>query len=148
MHQVILGTIAVKNPLFVGEACRQFPGRIIVGIDARDGFVATHGWETQTDVQVEVLAKKFESFGVSAIIYTDIAKDGMLQGVNIDSTYHLAKSTSIPIIASGGVSQLSDIEALLKLKNPSLYGVIAGRALYEEKLSLKAAVDLCRFANH
>jgi phosphoribosylformimino-5-aminoimidazole carboxamide ribotide isomerase len=144
ISQVILGTIAVNSPEFVAEACRAFPSRVIVGIDARNGFVATHGWEAQTTVKAQELAKKFESDGVFAIIYTDIARDGMMQGVNLEATHQLAQSVSIPIIASGGVSQLSDIEGLLKLSNPALYGVIAGRSLYEQTLSLAEAVALCR----
>jgi len=140
---VILGTKAVKNPEFVAEACRAFPGKIIVGMDAKDGFVATDGWAEVSTVQVIDLAKRFEADGVSAIVYTDIAKDGMMQGCNVSYTAALAAATSIPVIASGGIHNLGDIKALMDAKAPGIVGAITGRAIYEGTLDVAEAQAFC-----
>ena len=140
---MILGTKAVKNPEFVAEACRAFPGKIIVGMDAQDGFVATDGWAEVSNVQVIDLAKRFEADGVSAIVYTDIAKDGMMQGCNVEFTAALAAATSIPVIASGGIHNLGDIKALLDAKAPGIVGAITGRAIYEGTLDVAEAQAFC-----
>ncbi|WP_105102395.1 1-(5-phosphoribosyl)-5-[(5-phosphoribosylamino)methylideneamino]imidazole-4-carboxamide isomerase [Microbulbifer pacificus] len=141
----IIGTAAVKNPKLVKEACREFEGHIIVGLDAKDGLVATEGWAEVSDVQATELAKQFQDCGVSAIVYTDIARDGMMQGVNIEATMDLARAVQIPIIASGGVSCIEDIEKLLQAGDDStaIFGAITGRAIYEDKLDLRAAQELC-----
>ncbi|EKG34580.1 MULTISPECIES: 1-(5-phosphoribosyl)-5-[(5-phosphoribosylamino)methylideneamino]imidazole-4-carboxamide isomerase [Pseudomonas syringae group] len=140
---VIIGTKAVKEPEFVAEACRAFPGKVIVGLDAKDGFVATDGWAEVSSVQVIDLAKRFEADGVSAIVYTDIAKDGMMQGCNIPFTAALAAATRIPVIASGGIHNLGDIQALLNAKAPGIIGAITGRAIYEGTLDVAEAQALC-----
>ena len=140
---VIIGTQAVKNPQFVYEACAEFPGHIIVGLDAKDGFVATDGWAKVTDVQVIDLAREFEEVGVSAIVYTDIARDGMMQGVNVEATQRLAEACGIDIIASGGVTNLDDVSALLEVADSGISGVITGRAIYEGTLDLAQAQQLC-----
>ncbi|MGL6159476.1 1-(5-phosphoribosyl)-5-[(5-phosphoribosylamino)methylideneamino]imidazole-4-carboxamide isomerase [Microbulbifer sp.] len=137
----IIGTAAVKNPQLVKEACREFEGHIIVGLDAKDGLVATEGWAEVSDVQATELAKRFADCGVSAIVYTDIARDGMMQGVNIPATLEMARAVQIPIIASGGVSSIEDIRKLLEAGE--IYGAISGRAIYEDKLDLRAAQQLC-----
>ncbi|WP_160152109.1 1-(5-phosphoribosyl)-5-[(5-phosphoribosylamino)methylideneamino]imidazole-4-carboxamide isomerase [Microbulbifer sp. ALW1] len=141
----IIGTAAVKNPKLVKEACREFEGHIIVGLDAKDGLVATEGWAEVSDVQATELAKEFQDCGVSAIVYTDIARDGMMQGVNLESTMDLARAVQIPIIASGGVSCIEDIEKLLAAGDDKteIFGAITGRAIYEDKLDLRAAQTLC-----
>lgn len=133
--RVILGTIAVRDPDFVRTATRHFPQKIAVGIDARNGRVVHSGWAKESTIDVLSLAKKLEDSGVSAIIYTDIARDGMLGGVNIDATLSLARSISIPVIASGGVGTIADIEALLAHESDGICGVIAGRALYDGRLT-------------
>jgi phosphoribosylformimino-5-aminoimidazole carboxamide ribotide isomerase len=138
----IIGTKAVQNPEFVTEACQAFPGHIIVGMDARDGKLAIKGWEEQSNVSAVELGKTFASAGVSAIVYTDIAKDGMMGGVNIEATADLAKQTGIPVIASGGVHKLEDISALLPYETDGVSGVITGRAIYEGTLDLPAAIAL------
>ncbi|KUJ83792.1 1-(5-phosphoribosyl)-5-[(5-phosphoribosylamino)methylideneamino]imidazole-4-carboxamide isomerase [Microbulbifer flavimaris] len=137
----IIGTAAVKNPDLVKEACREFEGHIIVGLDAKDGLVATEGWAEVSDQQATELAKRFEDCGVSAIVYTDIARDGMMQGVNIPATQEMARAVQIPIIASGGVSCIADIEQLLEAGD--IYGAITGRAIYEDKLDLAESQKLC-----
>ncbi|MFI2812133.1 MULTISPECIES: 1-(5-phosphoribosyl)-5-[(5-phosphoribosylamino)methylideneamino]imidazole-4-carboxamide isomerase [Microbulbifer] len=137
----IIGTAAVKNPELVKEACREFEGHIIVGLDAKDGLVATEGWAQVSDQKATEMAKRFEDCGVSAIVYTDIARDGMMQGVNIPATLELAHAVKVPIIASGGVSSIEDIEQLLEARD--IYGAITGRAIYEDKLDLGAAQKLC-----
>jgi phosphoribosylformimino-5-aminoimidazole carboxamide ribotide isomerase len=142
--RVILGTVAKENPQLVAEACRLFPGRIVVGIDAKDGLVAVRGWADVTEKKASELAKEMEGFGVSAIIYTDIARDGMLQGPNIEATRALAESISIPVIASGGVSSLRDIENLLAIEDSGVIGVITGKAIYTGALDLREAVELTR----
>jgi phosphoribosylformimino-5-aminoimidazole carboxamide ribotide isomerase len=140
---LIIGTMAVTNPEFVSELCREFPGKIIVGLDANEGLVATEGWAQQTDLHVVDLSKKFEQDGVSAIIYTDIARDGMMQGVNVEATLALAKQTSIDIIASGGITNLDDIKNLLDVAHHGISGAITGRAIYEGTLDFAKAQQLC-----
>jgi phosphoribosylformimino-5-aminoimidazole carboxamide ribotide isomerase len=136
---VIIGTAAVKSPGFVQDACTAFPGHVMVGLDARDGKVATDGWSKITGHEVIDLAKKFEDWGVEAIIYTDIGRDGMLKGVNIDATIKLAQAIRIPVIASGGLSNNQDIDALCKAEEEGVMGVIAGRSIYAGDLDLAAA---------
>ncbi len=141
VHRVILGTAAVENPALVREAARAFPGRIAVGIDARGGKVATRGWAEETDIDAAELARRFEDAGVAAIIYTDIDRDGALLGPNVAATAALARAVSIPVIASGGVSSLDDLAALRDCGAP-LEGVISGRALYDGRIDLAAALAL------
>jgi len=135
VERVILGSAAAKNPSLVIETCREFPGRIAVGIDARDGFVATEGWAETSSLPAPELARHFEGAGVVAIIYTDIARDGMLGGLNIPQTAALADSISTPVIASGGVGQGADLQALKDARNPGIGGVIIGRALYDGRIT-------------
>jgi phosphoribosylformimino-5-aminoimidazole carboxamide ribotide isomerase len=142
--RVILGTVAVENPALVHEAARAFPGQIAVGIDARNGFVATKGWATETDVQVTDLARSFEDAGVAAIIYTDINRDGAMGGPNIDATAALAETVHIPVIASGGVSSLSDLIALRD--TGSIAGAISGRALYAKSKPTRSIAPFVRGA--
>lgn len=139
LARVILGTVAVENPELVREAAREFPGKIAVGIDARNGRVATKGWAEETDVMVTDLAKSFEDAGVSAIIYTDINRDGAMQGPNVEATAELARAVSIPVIASGGVSSIEDLIALRDC-GIQLNGAISGRALYDGAIDLKEAL--------
>lgn len=139
--RVILGTVAVKDPGLVKQACRKFPGHIAVGIDARGGRVAVEGWAEETDLQVIDLARKFADVGVDAIIYTDIDRDGVLEGVNIPATAELARAVPVPVIASGGVSSLTDIRGLMAEKR--IAGAIIGRALYDGRIDLKEALKLC-----
>jgi phosphoribosylformimino-5-aminoimidazole carboxamide ribotide isomerase len=137
---VIVGTAAVKNPGFLSDACYAFPGHVIAGLDAKDGKVAVEGWSKMTGHDVVDLAQKFEEYGVEAIIYTDIGRDGMMSGVNIDATLKLAQALKTPIIASGGLTSIADVQAICaKLVPEGIIGAIAGRALYEGKLDLKAA---------
>jgi len=140
---VIIGTQAVKRPAFVAEACRAFPGQVIVGLDARDGRVATDGWAEVSDVQATELARRFEADGVSAIVYTDIARDGMMQGVNVEATVAMARASSIPVIASGGITDLDDIRALSAVAGEGIIGAITGRAIYEGTLDVAEAQRLC-----
>jgi phosphoribosylformimino-5-aminoimidazole carboxamide ribotide isomerase len=144
--RVIIGTAALKDPDFVREASRLFPGRVAVGIDARDGRVAVEGWARQSEASALDLGRIFEDSGVAAIIYTDIARDGMLQGLNLDATIALANAVSIPVIASGGLASLDDIRALLAPRAKKLAGAIAGRALYDGRLDAAAALTLIRAA--
>lgn len=139
IETIIIGTAAVKNPGFLQEACLAFGGHIMVGLDARDGKVATDGWSKLTGHEVIDLAQKFENYGVEAIIYTDIGRDGMLQGINIEATVRLAQAVSIPIIASGGLTSLQDIEALCAVEADGVVGVIAGRAIYNGNINLTQA---------
>ena len=139
LSRVILGTVAVENPALVRQAARAFPDKIAVGIDARNGMVATKGWAVETETEVTELAKSFEQDGVAAIIYTDINRDGAMQGPNIEATAALAHAISIPVIASGGVSSLADLLAL-KGCGAALNGAISGRALYDGALDLSAAL--------
>ncbi|MDY0013465.1 MAG: 1-(5-phosphoribosyl)-5-[(5-phosphoribosylamino)methylideneamino]imidazole-4-carboxamide isomerase [Rhodocyclaceae bacterium] len=136
---VIIGTAAVKNPGFLHDACSAFGGHIIVGLDAKDGKVAVDGWSKLTGHDVIDLAKKFEDYGVEAIIYTDIGRDGMLSGVNVDATVRLAQALRIPVIASGGIAALGDIEALCAVESEGIMGAITGRAIYEGTLDFRAA---------
>ncbi len=136
---LIIGTMAVTNPDFVEKLCAEFPSKIIVGLDANNGLVATDGWAKQTDLDVVELSKKYEQYGVNSIVYTDIARDGMMQGVNVEATANLAKKTSIPIIASGGITNLDDIAALLKNTHHGIIGAITGRAIYEGQLNFNDA---------
>ena len=140
--RVILGTVALKNPDLVRLACRDFPGRIAVGIDARDDFVAVEGWVETSKITVLDLAKKFEDSGVAAVIYTDIERDGAMQGPNIEATIALAKSVTIPIIASGGVSSMADLRVLQDAGGDLLEGAISGRAVYDGRINVSAAVEL------
>jgi len=136
---VIIGTAAVKNPGFLHDACYAFPGHIIVGLDAKDGKVAVEGWSKMTGHDVVDLGKKFEDYGVEALVYTDIGRDGMLTGVNVEATLKLAQAIKIPIIASGGLNSVKDVQAVCKLVPEGIVGAIAGRALYEGKLDFKKA---------
>ncbi|MFT6106390.1 MAG: phosphoribosylformimino-5-aminoimidazole carboxamide ribotide isomerase [Rickettsiales bacterium] len=135
LNRVILGTVALQNPELVKQAAKKFPGQIVVGIDAKNGMVATHGWVSESTTSVVDLAKKFEDAGVSAIVYTDINRDGTGEGVDFEGTANLAKQVSIPIIASGGVGKTADIENISKL---DINGVIVGRALYDGKIDLNS----------
>jgi phosphoribosylformimino-5-aminoimidazole carboxamide ribotide isomerase len=141
LARVILGTVAVENPDLVRAAARRFPGQVAVGLDARNGMVATRGWAEETDLEVTELARKFEDAGVAAIIYTDINRDGAMMGPNVAATAALAHAVSIPVIASGGVSSLEDLRALKECGAP-LNGVISGRALYDGAIDLGAALAL------
>jgi len=140
---VIIGTKAVKEPAFVAEACAAFPGRVIVGLDAKDGLVATDGWAEVSQLRATDLARQFESHGVSAIVYTDIARDGMMQGVNVEATLNMARASSIPVIASGGITNLEDIRALKAVASQGICGAITGRAIYEGTLDVAEAQRLC-----
>jgi len=138
---VIIGSQAVRDPDFVKQACRQFPGTVIVGIDVRDGKVAVEGWSQLSTVDAIGFAKQFADDGVQAIVYTDISKDGMMQGVNVAATLNMARSIPIPVIASGGVSTMADIEALYHVCAEGIMGAIIGRALYEGSIDLPGALD-------
>ncbi len=140
---VILGTQAVKHPQFVTEACAAFPGRVIVGLDAKDGLVATDGWAEVSGIKAADLARQFEDDGVVAIVYTDIARDGMMQGVNVEATVAMAEASSIPVIASGGITDLEDIRALLAQSHRGICGAITGRAIYEGTLDMAEAQRVC-----
>jgi phosphoribosylformimino-5-aminoimidazole carboxamide ribotide isomerase len=140
IDRIILGTAAIENPAFVREACEKFTGRIIVGIDAKDGLVAIKGWAELTKVQAVNLAMQMQEYGVIAIIYTDIKRDGMLSGPNIEATKSLAKALNIPVIASGGVHTMKDIENLLTVRYSGVSGVIIGKAIYSGSLDLKEAI--------
>ncbi len=145
--RVILGTAAVKNPQLVHEASREFPGRIAVGIDARDGRVATEGWAQTSELSAGDLARRFADEGVAAIIYTDISRDGMLEGLNLEATAALAHKLAVPVIASGGLAGIADIERLVQPQFAHLGGAIAGRALYDGTLDARAALSLIAGAN-
>ena len=137
---IVIGTAAVKNPGFLSDACYAFPGHIIAGLDAKDGKVAVEGWSKMTGHDVADLAKKYEEYGIEALIYTDIGRDGMMSGVNIEATLRLAQATKTPIIASGGLNSVKDVQAVCERLVPEgVIGAIAGRALYEGKLDLKQA---------
>ena len=139
---VIIGTAAVKNPGFLHEACDAFPGHIIVGLDAKDGKVATDGWSKLTGHDIVDLAKRFQDYGVEAVIYTDIGRDGMMTGVNIEATVRLAQALTVPVIASGGLNSIDDVKALMAVESEGITGCITGRAIYEGKLDFAAAVRL------
>lgn len=138
----IIGTQAVKEPEFVARACQAFPGHVIVGLDAKEGMVAINGWAEVTDQEVTELAKQFEDDGVSAIVYTDIGRDGMLSGPNVEATAALANAISIPVIASGGITDINDIDALCRADTRNITGAITGRAIYEGTLDLAAGQKL------
>jgi phosphoribosylformimino-5-aminoimidazole carboxamide ribotide isomerase len=140
--RVILGTVAVRDPGLVREACRRFPGRVAVGIDARSGKVAVEGWAQASELEATELARRFEGAGVAAVIYTDIDRDGVLTGLNLPATAALARAVPIPVIASGGLAGLEDIEALLRPEYRMIAGAIAGRALYDGRLDARAALSL------
>ena len=140
--RVILGTAALTNPGFVKEAARAFPGKIVVGADAKGGKVATDGWATVSDLTPVDLGRKFEDVGVAAILFTDVDGDGLLQGVNVSATAALARAVRIPVIASGGVGGIDDIKALLAAKEPNIEGVVIGRALYDGRVLPREALDL------
>ncbi len=139
VNQVIIGTQAVRAPHFVDDACLEFPGHIIVGLDARDGRVATDGWASVSEMSAAELAQRFEDAGVESIIFTDIGRDGMMSGVNVEATAALASAISIPVIASGGVTNLDDVQALCAVAKQGISGAIVGRALYEGSLDLAEA---------
>ena len=141
LRYVIIGTAAIRNPGFLQDACTAFGGHIIVGLDARDGKVATDGWSKLTRHDVVDLGKKFEDFGVESIIYTDIGRDGMLTGINVDATVKLAQALTVPVIASGGLSSMADIEALCAVEDEGIEGVICGRAIYSGDLDFAAAQE-------
>ncbi len=142
LQDVIIGTAAVKNPAFVREACKEFAGHIIVGLDAKDGMVAIDGWATVTEHHVIDLSKQFEDDGVNSIIYTDIGRDGMMSGVNVEATQKLAKAVNIPIIASGGLTDLDDVRALCAAASSGIAGAITGRAIYEGSIDFAQAQQL------
>ncbi len=144
LQYVILGTVAHKDPSFAKEACRRYPGRIILGIDARNGRVAVEGWTEEVSLTPADLAARFEDDGMAAIIYTDINRDGMRTGANVEATRALAKKTAIPVIASGGISKLDDVLEILPLADDGVTGIITGRALYDGSLDLAAAIAACR----
>ena len=144
--RVIIGTAAVRNPALVREAAKKFPGRVAVGLDARDGKVAVEGWAETSELTVLEIARRFEDAGVAAIIYTDIARDGLLKGLNLDATIALAEAISIPVVASGGLASLEDIRAMLEPRAAKLEGAIAGRALYDGRLDPADALTLIRGA--
>jgi len=143
VQYLIIGTKAVKEPAFVAEACKAFPGHIIVGLDAKNGLVATDGWAEVSTIQATELAKRFEQDGVSSIVYTDIDRDGMMQGVNVAATLAMAKASSIPVIASGGITNMDDIRQLQAVANQGILGAITGRAIYEGTLSVAEAQAYC-----
>lgn len=140
---VIIGTQAVKQPELVTEACKEFPDKVIVGLDAKNGFVATEGWAEVSDIKATELAKRFEQDGVTSIVYTDIARDGMMQGVNVQETVTMALASSISIIASGGITNMDDIRALTEVQESGIVGAITGRAIYEGTLDLETAQAYC-----
>ena len=144
IRRVILGTVALRNPALVREACRVFPGRIAVGIDARGGRVAVEGWAETSDLSATDLARRFSDAGVSAIIFTDVDRDGILKGLNIDSTLELARAVPIPVIASGGLASMDDIQRLLRPDCRILEGAISGRALYDGRINVSEALGLLR----
>jgi phosphoribosylformimino-5-aminoimidazole carboxamide ribotide isomerase len=140
--RVILGTVAAKNPTLVREAARAFPGRIVVGADAKNGLIATEGWAETSDLTPIELGKRFEDAGVAAILFTDVDRDGLLTGVNVAATAALARQVSIPVIASGGVSDIGDIQALIAANEPNIEGVVIGRALYDGRIDANTALRL------
>jgi phosphoribosylformimino-5-aminoimidazole carboxamide ribotide isomerase len=144
VKRVVVGTEAIQNPKFVKDACKSFPGQIIIGIDARNGMVAIEGWTKTTQIKALDLAKQFEDCGVAAVNFTDIYRDGMRTGPNIDETRRLAEAISIPVVASGGVSTIKDIQNLMALEAVGVVGIITGRALYSGSLNLKEAIEISR----
>jgi phosphoribosylformimino-5-aminoimidazole carboxamide ribotide isomerase len=146
VNRVIIGTAAVRNPALVMDAAKNYPGKIAVGLDARDGKVAVQGWAEISELSALDLARRFEDAGVAAIVYTDVARDGMLKGLNLDATIALADAISIPVIASGGLASIDDIKALLEPRARKLQGAIAGRALYDGRLDAADALALIKQA--
>jgi phosphoribosylformimino-5-aminoimidazole carboxamide ribotide isomerase len=146
INRIIIGTAAVRDPALVKEAAKRFPGKVAVGLDARDGKVAVEGWAATSELSALEIARRFEDAGVAAIIYTDVTRDGMLQGLNLDATIALADAISIPVIASGGLASIDDIKALLEPRARKLEGAIAGRALYDGRLDAAEALKLIRAA--
>jgi len=146
VNRVIIGTAAVRNPALVKDAAKKYPGKIAVGLDARDGKVAVQGWAEISELSALDIARRFEDAGVAAIIYTDVTRDGMLKGLNLDATIALAEAVSIPVIASGGLASIEDIKALLAPRARKLEGAIAGRALYDGRLDAAEALKLIRDA--
>ena len=142
ISRVILGTVALKNPGLVKQAARAFPGRIVVGADAKGGKVATEGWAEVSDLTPAELGRRFEDVGVAAILFTDVDGDGLLQGVNVSATAALARAVRIPVIASGGVGSVADIERLVAAREPNIEGVVIGRALYDGRIDAKAALGI------
>jgi phosphoribosylformimino-5-aminoimidazole carboxamide ribotide isomerase len=146
VSRVIIGTAAVRDPPFVKQAARDYPGQVAVGLDARDGKVAVQGWAETSELSVLDIARRFEDVGVAAIVYTDIARDGLLKGLNLDATIALAEAISIPVIASGGLASIEDVKAMLEQRGRKLEGAIAGRALYDGRLDAAEALTLIRNA--
>jgi phosphoribosylformimino-5-aminoimidazole carboxamide ribotide isomerase len=146
ISRVIIGTAAVRDPAFVKDAAKRYPGRVAVGLDARDGKVAVDGWAETSEVTALDIAKRFEDAGVTAIIFTDIARDGLLKGLNLDATIALADAVSIPVIASGGLASIADVKAMLTPRAKKLAGAIAGRALYDGRLDPAEAIALIKAA--
>jgi phosphoribosylformimino-5-aminoimidazole carboxamide ribotide isomerase len=146
INRVIIGTAAVRDPVFVKDAARHFPGKVAVGLDARDGKVAVQGWAETSELSVLEIARRFEDAGVAAIIYTDISRDGLMTGLNLDATIALAEAVAVPVIASGGLASLDDVRALLEPRARKLAGAIAGRALYDGQLDPAEALALIREA--
>lgn len=144
IDRVIIGSAAISNPALVEQACKAFPGQVCVGIDAKGGMVAVHGWDDVTDVKAVELAKQFEDAGVSAIIYTDISRDGMLTGPNIEETVNLARAISIPVIVSGGIARMEDVTACATHVDDGICGAITGRAIYENTIDFAAAMELLK----
>jgi len=144
VDQIILGTVAYKNPEFVKVVCKTFPGKIILAVDAKKDQVAIEGWTEDTDLTTFQLVKRYEGTGISSIIYTDIHRDGMSTGPNLEATKNLAKKTTIPVIASGGISDISDVESILPLSKYGVIGMITGRALYQGTLDLIQAIKLTK----
>jgi len=146
VSRVVMGTAALKDPLFVKDMAREYPGGIVVAVDARDGMVATEGWAEVSDVSIVDMARRFEDAGVASLLFTDIGRDGLLKGCNIDATVDLARRTDLPVIASGGVKGLDDIRLLAVHANDGIEGVITGRALYDGRLDLAAAIAMAEAA--
>ncbi|WP_404480075.1 1-(5-phosphoribosyl)-5-[(5-phosphoribosylamino)methylideneamino]imidazole-4-carboxamide isomerase [Novosphingobium sp. BL-52-GroH] len=142
VSRVVMGTAALKDPQFVKDMAKEFPGGIVVAVDARDGMVATEGWAEVSDVSIVDMARRFEDAGVASLLFTDIGRDGLLKGVNIDATVELARRTDLPVIASGGVKGLDDIRLLALHARDGIEGVITGRALYDGRLDLAAAIQM------
>jgi phosphoribosylformimino-5-aminoimidazole carboxamide ribotide isomerase len=140
IDRIIIGTAAIEDPEFLTYACRNYPGKVLIGIDAKDGMVAIKGWEEVTSLSAKDLVRRLEIFGVSGIIYTDISRDGMLSGPNIEATRDIVEGVKIPVIASGGVSCIDDIKNLMKIQN--LWGVITGKAIYSGAMDLKEAIQI------
>ena len=146
VSRVIIGTAAVKNPGFVREAARRYPQRIVAGVDSRDGFVAVEGWAEKSEISAPDLARRMEDAGVAAIIYTDISRDGVLTGLNVEATLELAQAVRLPVIASGGLASLDDVRRLLEPDCAGIAGAISGRAIYDGRLDAREALDLIRSA--